>query len=92
MTKKPDLKSKNYWPLRQRPGFLVRRLHQIHVALFQKRRAAFEITPLQYSLSTLAEHGTADQTTLAAEVALGSVGIHREFITAAARWIMEAKL
>ena len=23
---------------------------------------------------------------------LGSVGIHREFITAAARWIMEAKL
>jgi len=24
--------------------------------------------------------------------ALGSVGIHREFITAAARWIMEAKL
>jgi hypothetical protein len=24
--------------------------------------------------------------------ALGSVGIHREFITAAERWIMEAKL
>jgi hypothetical protein len=26
------------------------------------------------------------------EAVLGSVGIHREFITAAARWIMEAKL
>ena len=26
------------------------------------------------------------------EIVLGSVGIHREFITAAARWIMEAKL
>jgi hypothetical protein len=26
------------------------------------------------------------------DIELGSVGIHREFITAAARWIMEAKL
>ena len=26
------------------------------------------------------------------KIALGSVGIHREFITAATRWIMEAKL
>jgi DNA-binding MarR family transcriptional regulator len=59
------------WPLEQRPGFLIRRLHQIHVALFQKRCAAFEITPLQYSLlSALAKRGTADQTTLAADVAL----------------------
>jgi DNA-binding MarR family transcriptional regulator len=71
MTKKPARKSNNSWPLGQRPGFLVRRLHQIHVALFQKRCATFEITPLQYSLlSALAERGTADQTTLAADVAL----------------------
>lgn len=59
------------WPLGQRPGFLVRRLHQIHVALFQEKCAQFEITPLQYSLlSALAARGTADQTTLAADVAL----------------------
>ena len=59
------------WPLEQRPGFLIRRLHQIHVALFQKECADFEITPLQYSLlSALAARGTADQTTLAADVAL----------------------
>src|SRR5882757_3218007 len=59
------------WPLEQRPGFLVRRLHQIHAALFQDKCAAFEITPLQYSLlSALAVRGTADQTTLAADVAL----------------------
>jgi MarR family transcriptional regulator, lower aerobic nicotinate degradation pathway regulator len=59
------------WPLDQRPGFLIRRLHQIHVALFQESCAAFEITPLQYSLlSALAVRGTADQTTLAADVAL----------------------
>jgi len=61
----------NAWPLEQRPGFLIRRLHQIHVALFQKKCAAFDITPLQYSLLTaLARRGTADQTTLAAEVML----------------------
>ena len=61
----------NSWPLNQRPGFLVRRLHQIHVALFQERCAAFAITPLQYSLlSALAGRGTADQSTLAADVAL----------------------
>jgi DNA-binding MarR family transcriptional regulator len=59
------------WPLEKRPGFLIRRLHQIHVALFQKKCAAFDITPLQYSLLTaLARCGTADQTTLAAEVML----------------------
>jgi MarR family transcriptional regulator, lower aerobic nicotinate degradation pathway regulator len=59
------------WPLPQRPGFLIRRLHQIHVALFQEACGAFEITPLQYSLlSALAVRGTADQTTLAADIAL----------------------
>src|ERR1700676_4059272 len=71
MAKKPVQKNGNSWPLGQRPGFLIRRLHQIHVALFQKRCAAFDVTPLQYSLLTaLAVRGTADQTTLAADVAL----------------------
>lgn len=59
------------WPLEERPGFLIRRLHQIHVALFQQACGDFEITPLQYSLlSALAARKTADQTTLAADVAL----------------------
>jgi MarR family transcriptional regulator, lower aerobic nicotinate degradation pathway regulator len=59
------------WPLPQRPGFLIRRLHQIHVALFQEACGAFDITPLQYSLlSALAVRGTADQTTLASDIAL----------------------
>src|ERR1700689_1190350 len=71
MTSKRQRKTEPSWPLDQRPGFLIRRLHQIHVALFQKNCAAFEITPLQYSLfSALAKRGTADQTTLAADVAL----------------------
>jgi MarR family transcriptional regulator, lower aerobic nicotinate degradation pathway regulator len=64
-------KADTSWPLEQRPGYLIRRLHQIHVALFQKRCAGFEITPLQYSLLTaLARRGTADQSTLAADIAL----------------------
>jgi DNA-binding MarR family transcriptional regulator len=59
------------WPLSQRPGFLIRRLHQIHVALFQEACGEFEITPLQYSLlSALAARKAADQTTLAGDIAL----------------------
>jgi DNA-binding MarR family transcriptional regulator len=59
------------WPLSQRPGFLIRRLHQIHVALFQEACGKFDVTPLQYSLlSALAARKTADQTTLAADIAL----------------------
>lgn len=59
------------WPLSQRPGFLIRRLHQIHVALFQELCGEFEVTPLQYSLlSALAARETADQTTLAGDIAL----------------------
>jgi MarR family transcriptional regulator, lower aerobic nicotinate degradation pathway regulator len=71
MAKKRLQNTEPSWPLEQRPGFLIRRLHQIHVALFQQKCAAFEITPLQYSLlSALKVRGTADQTTLAADVAL----------------------
>lgn len=59
------------WTLERRPGFLARRLHQIHVSLFSEHCAAFRITPLQYSLlSLLAERGEADQTTLSNAVAL----------------------
>ena len=71
MAKRRKQNGGNSWPLTQRPGFLVRRLHQIHVALFQEKCATFAITPLQYSLLTaLAVRGTADQSTLAADVAL----------------------
>ena len=36
-----------------RPGFLIRRLHQIHVALFAEECAAFDMTPVQYSIMTV---------------------------------------
>ena len=60
-----------FWPIEERPGLLIRRLHQIHVALFADHCDGFDITPLQYSLlSALVLRGEADQTTLAAAVAL----------------------
>lgn len=59
------------WPLADRPGFLIRRLHQIHVSLFAEACAEFRTTPLQYSLlSALTIVPLADQTTLANLVAL----------------------
>ncbi|GJD71899.1 MarR family winged helix-turn-helix transcriptional regulator [Methylobacterium goesingense] len=59
------------WPLSERPGFLARRMHQIHVSLFAERCADFRVTPLQYSLlSLLRQLGQADQTTIAEAVAL----------------------
>jgi len=59
------------WPLFERPGFLARRVHQIHVSLFAELCAPFGVTPVQYSLlSALADRETADQTTLSRLVAL----------------------
>ena len=41
-----------YRVLMRRPGFLIRRLHQIHLALFAEECAAFGVTPVQYSIMT----------------------------------------
>jgi DNA-binding MarR family transcriptional regulator len=54
-----------------RPGFLIRRLHQIHSGLFIEETSEFNITPVQYSLlSALDEHGEMDQNSLALEIGL----------------------
>jgi DNA-binding MarR family transcriptional regulator len=58
-------------PLADRPGFLIRRLHQIHVALFAGACSRFGITPVQYSVMTALEReGSLDQMSLAAEVGI----------------------
>jgi DNA-binding MarR family transcriptional regulator len=55
--------------LAERPGFLIRRMHQIHLALFAEECEAFDITPVQYSIMTVAEaHPGLDQAQLAYEV------------------------
>jgi DNA-binding MarR family transcriptional regulator len=58
-------------PLLVRPGFLIRRLHQLHGSLFLEETRTFGITPVQYSLMTaLAERGKLDQNSLALEIGL----------------------
>jgi DNA-binding MarR family transcriptional regulator len=54
-----------------RPGFLIRRLHQIHGYLFTQETSEFAITPVQYSvLTALSEQGQSDQVTISREVGL----------------------
>lgn len=63
-------------PLQARPGFLIRRLHQIHVALFMEECAAESITPVQYSILTALEHmGTAEQIALSSAVGLDTTNV-----------------
>jgi DNA-binding MarR family transcriptional regulator len=58
-------------PLWSRPGYLVRRLHQIHCALFLEECKASQLTPVQYGLLTaLAIRGALDQVSLAEELGL----------------------
>lgn len=57
--------------LYSRPGFLIRRLHQIHLHLFNEQTREYSISPVQYSLLTvLDEHGEMDQNTLALKLGL----------------------
>jgi DNA-binding MarR family transcriptional regulator len=59
----------DYRALSRRPGFLVRRLHQIHLALFAKECGGFNVTPVQYSAMTiLAERPGLEQLDLANEI------------------------
>lgn len=57
--------------LESRPGFLIRRLHQIHLALFAEECAAFGVTPVQFSIMTVAAGQPGlDQVRLAHEVGM----------------------
>ncbi len=42
------------WDLANRPGFLIRRLHQIHLAMFSEECSAFGVTPVQFSIMSVA--------------------------------------
>lgn len=58
-------------PLWSRPGYLIRRLHQIHCALFLEELREANLTPVQYGLLTaLAFRGELDQGSLAEELGL----------------------
>jgi DNA-binding MarR family transcriptional regulator len=71
--------STNKWrtkTLMSRPGFLIRRLYQIHVSIFVEECAAETITPVQYSvLASLNQSGAIDQATLSSAVALDRTSV-----------------
>lgn len=75
-----------------RPGFLIRRLHQIHTALFMEETRAFGITPVQYSLlSALLEHGEMDQNTLATAIGLERTGVAEVLLRLVDRALLERR-
>jgi DNA-binding MarR family transcriptional regulator len=52
MPKKSAKPSAKMVPLTSRPGFLIRRLNQIHYAMFFEECKDFNITPVQYGMLT----------------------------------------
>ena len=63
-------------PLWARPGYLLRRLHQIHYALFFEECARFDITPVQYGLlSTLLINPDLDQNALGRELGIDRTNV-----------------
>lgn len=52
------------------PGHLIRRAHQVAVAIFMEETAGFDVTPVQFAiLNALIDDPGEDQVTLAGEVA-----------------------
>jgi len=66
-------KQRDFTSLWNRPGFLIRRLHQIHVAMFLEGCEEFNVTPVQFGvLTVLNAEDTLDQVTIA-----NSIGVDR---------------
>jgi DNA-binding MarR family transcriptional regulator len=66
----------NRSPLWSRPGFLIRRLNQIHYALFFTECQGTNITPVQYGLLTILNiYPGLDQVSLAAELGIDRTNV-----------------
>lgn len=58
------------YDFRHAPGHLIRRAHQVSVAIFMEETADYEVTPVQYAiLNALLQDPGEDQVTLARKVA-----------------------
>ena len=74
--------------LSERPGFLIRRLHQIHLAMFFEACAGYNVTPVQSSILTvLAKQPALDQAKLAA-----AIGVDRATVGLVIRRLAARKL
>jgi DNA-binding MarR family transcriptional regulator len=77
-------------PLWQRPGYLLRRLHQIHYALFFEECAGFDITPVQYGLlTTLALNPDLDQNSIGRELGIDRTNVADVLARLARRGLLE---
>lgn len=69
-------KTESHSSIWDRPGFLVRRLHQIHVAMFLEAMSEVNVTPIQYGLlSILVDRPGLDQLSLAEELGIDRANV-----------------
>jgi MarR family transcriptional regulator, lower aerobic nicotinate degradation pathway regulator len=79
-------------PLLGRPGFLIRRLHQLHCSLFFEETREYGITPVQYSLMTaLGARGELDQISLSQEVGLERTSVAEVLPRLRSRGLLERR-
>ena len=79
-------------PLWSRPGYLVRRLHQINYALWSEELGRANVTPVQYSvLTALSIRGEQDQTTLADEIGIDRTNVAEVLSRLAERKLVRRK-
>ena len=75
-----------------RPGFLIRRLHQIHVALFLEECRSFDVTPVQYAVMTaLSIAPGRDQITLARDTGIDRTSVADVLKRLAERGLIERR-
>lgn len=66
-----DNRDIDFRELGSRPGYLIRRLHQIHVALFLEECREHNLTPVQFGVLTVLYDGEAlEQVVIAGEMAI----------------------
>jgi DNA-binding MarR family transcriptional regulator len=77
---------------RHAPGHLIRRAHQVSVAIFMEETAGFEVTPVQFAiLNALLETPGEDQVTLARRVAFDAATFGSVITRVEARgWVRRA--
>ncbi len=62
--------------MRGKVGFLIRRLHQMHMALFLEETSGLDVTPMQFTaLSLLHQRGEFDQSELAVEAGMDRTNV-----------------
>jgi len=80
-------------PLMDRVGFLIRRLHQIHVALFVQQADGMDITTIQFTaLSVLHQLGEIDQSVLAVQVGMDRTNVSEVVRRLASRGYVKVRI